>query len=529
VSVPADKGQAVAQGMLHAWWAERIPDRLALVTPQGDRTYEDLNADINRLARALRARGLQAGDSLAVMCTNRPEFIEARYAAQRSGLRFTPINWHLTGPEAAYVVENCEAKAFICSGELGDKVGVAAEAGRAGLVRINTGGYLPGFEMYHSVVAAEDGSNIDDPVLGTDMLYTSGTTGRPKGVHRDTAAISALATVNFCGYDEDWATSTDAHLVTGPLYHAAPLAFSVAVPFLYGVPLVIMDHWEPAEALRLVERHGITHTHMVPTMFHRLLALPPEERERFDTSSLRFVIHGAAPCPVPIKRRLIEWLGPVVVEYYAATEGLGTLVDSETWLAHPGTVGRPMAPGLVKVADDAGNDLPAGEVGLVFLQAPAATKFDYYGDADRTADAFRGDYFTLGDVGYMDAEGYLYLTDRTANLIISGGVNIYPAEVDAVLLDHPAVGDVATIGVPDEEWGEVVLAVVQPAEGVEGSEELAAELMAFCRDRLAHFKCPRSVDFVSELPREDTGKIFKRKLREHYRAASSRSDQDQGS
>jgi long-chain acyl-CoA synthetase len=209
-----------------------------------------------------------------------------------------------------------------------------------------------------------------------------------------------------------------------------------------------------------------------------------------------------------------------VVEYYAATEGLGTLVDSQTWLAHPGTVGRPMVPGLVKVADDAGNDIAPGEIGLVFLQAPAGTKFDYYGDSEKTAGAFRGDYFTLGDMGYMDEEGFLYLTDRTANLIISGGVNIYPAEVDAVLLEHPAVGDVATIGVPDDEWGEVVKAVVQPAEGVQGTDELAVELMAFCRDHLAHFKCPRSVDFVSELPREDTGKIFKRKLREQYRTAS---------
>ncbi len=520
MSLSEDRRAAAAQGMIHAWWAQRIPDRLALVTPHGDRTYGDLNADVNRLARALRARGLQAGDSVALMCTNRPEFLEVLYATQRIGLRFTPINWHLTGAEAAYIVENCEAKALICSGDLGDKVTVAADAGGPGLVKINSGGYVPGFEMYHSVVAAEDGSDIDDPVLGTQMLYTSGTTGLPKGVHRDTTAVSALATVNFCGYDEDYATSVDAHLLTGPLYHAAPLAFSVAVPFLYGVPLVIMDHWDPVEALRLVERHGITHTHMVPTMFHRLLALPPVERERFDTSSLRFVIHGAAPCPVPVKQRLIEWLGPVVVEYYAATEGLGTLVDSETWLAHPGTVGRPMAPGLVKVADDAGNELPPDEVGLVFLQAPASTKFDYYGDAEKTAGAFRGDYFTLGDMGYMDAEGYLYLTDRTANLIISGGVNIYPAEVDAVLLDHPAVGDVATIGVPDEEWGEVVLAVVQPTEGVLGTEELAAELVEFCRGRLAHFKCPRSVDFVSELPREDTGKIFKRKLREDYRAGS---------
>jgi long-chain acyl-CoA synthetase len=519
VTVPEDKGAAAAQGMLHAWWAARIPDHLALVTPHGDRTYADFNAQINRLSRALRSRGLHPGDAIALMCTNEPAFLEVLYAAQRIGLRLTPINWHLTGEEAAYIIENCEAKAFVCSGTLGDKVAVAAAAGGPDLVKIDTGGFIPGFEMYNAVVAAEDGSDIDDPVMGTQMLYTSGTTGRPKGVHRDNAAVSALASVNFCGYDEDFETTVDAHLITGPLYHAAPLAFSVAVPFMYGVPLVIMDHWDPVEALQLMQRHGITHTHMVPTMFHRLLALPEATRAQYDTSSLRFVIHGAAPCPVPIKRRLIEWLGPVVVEYYAATEGLGTLVDSATWLAHPGTVGRPMVPGQVKVADDAGNDLPPGAIGHVFLQAPAATKFDYYGDTEKTAGAFRGDYFTLGDMGYMDEQGYLYLTDRTANLIISGGVNIYPAEVDAVLLEHPAVGDVATIGVPDDEWGEAVKAVVQPAEGVAGTDELAAELMAFCRDHLAHFKCPRSVDFVPELPREDTGKIFKRKLREQYRAA----------
>ena len=271
----------------------------------------------------------------------------------------------------------------------------------------------------------------------------------------------------------------DLHLCTGPLYHAAPLAFSLSIPLASGVGVVLMDDWNEQETLRLIDEHDITHTHMVPTMFVRLLKLPPHVRDSYDLTSLRNILHGAAPCPPNVKQALIDWLGPIVFEYYAATEGAGTVVDSPEWLEHPGTVGLVEPPDHIKIADDDGNELPRGEVGLVFIKAPTAGKFFYYKDPDKTASAYREDYFTLGDVGYIDEDNYLFLTDRSANLIISGGVNIYPAEVDAVLLEHDAVRDVATIGVPDQEWGEAVKAVVELQAGVEPSPELAQELMDY--------------------------------------------------
>ena len=277
-----------------------------------------------------------------------------------------------------------------------------------------------------------------------------------------------------------------------------------------------MDGWEPEETLRLIERYRITHTHMVPTMFHRLLALPDEVKRKYDTSSLRVVLHGAAPCPVAVKAGLIEWLGPVVYEYYAATEGGGTFVDSEEWLRKPGTVGKPVDPELIHILDSDGNQLPIGEVGTVYMRAPNRGRFSYYKDDAKTASSYRGNYFTLGDHGYLDEDGYLFLTGRSAELIISGGVNIYPAEVDAVLLTHPAVADAGTIGIPNLEWGEEVKAVVELKPDSQPSASLAAELMQWCRDRLAHYKCPRSVDFVAELPRHDNGKLYRRKLRELY-------------
>ena len=454
--------QPASQGMVLAKWARLIPDAPAVVSPSGTLSFSELNARANQLARALRRRGLSAGDGVALICANRPEFAEVLYATQRAGLRLTPVNWHLTGGEAAYIVGDCEARAVVADASAAHVAAAAVGGNSRCTVRLAIEGAIPGFEDYAAALSCEDPADLADPELGGTMLYTSGTTGRPKGVYRSEPATRSVAAMNLGGYHHE---GGDLHLCTGPLYHAAPLAFSLGAPLSFGVGTVLMERWEPEEALGLIERHSITHTHMVPTMFHRLLSLPDDVRERHDVSSLRFVLHGAAPCPVIVKRRLIEWLGPIVWEYYAATEGTGSLVDPATWLERPGTVGKPIVDGQVIIGDDEACQLPDGEIGLVYLRAPAQGRFQYFRDASKTADTYRGDYFTLGDVGYMDADGYLYLTDRSANLIISGGVNIYPAEVDAVLLEHPAVGDAATIGVPDEDWGERVLAVVELKPG----------------------------------------------------------------
>lgn len=500
----ADRGMAVA------WHAARGPDKAALISDAGTVTYADLNARANQVARALRSRGLERGDAVALLCSNRAEFVETLLATQRAGLRLTTVNWHLTGEEAGYIVGDCQAKAFVAEARFADAVRAAVDMASAE-VRLAVGGPIERFDDFSAVTRAETGVDLDDPVLGSQMLYTSGTTGRPKGVFRDDASLSTAVALARQAYRDG-----NVHLLTGPLYHAAPLLFSLNAPLVAGVPVVLMPAWDPEEALRLIERHRVTHTHMVPTMFHQLLALPHETRARYDVSSLRNVLHGAAPCPVGVKQRLIEWLGPVVYEYYAATEGLGTWVDSRTWLRKPGTVGRPVPDDQVLVGDEDAHRLPADEVGLVWFKA-SEVPFEYFGDRAKTDASYRGRYFTLGDMGYLDDEGFLFLTDRSANLIISGGVNIYPAEVDAVLLDHTAVADAAVIGVPDDEWGEEVLAVIEVRAGVVASPELADDLFAFCRERLAHFKCPRRVEFVDRLPRQDNGKIYKRLLRDRYR------------
>ncbi|HEX6567613.1 MAG TPA: AMP-binding protein [Acidimicrobiales bacterium] len=520
MTIDADSRQdydaAAALGMVPAHWARLQPDAPAIVSERGDRTFAQLNANANRLVRAWRQRGVAAGDAVAVMVSNRPEFAEVVAATQRSGLRVTPINWHLTADEAAYIVGDCQARAFVADARFADVAAAAAGRAPGATVRLAVGDDIPGFEPYDAALADHGGADIDDPVLGRSMLYTSGTTGRPKGVHR-----SEVPQASGLGALFGYTRGESLHLCTGPLYHAAPLAFSLAIPLGAGVGVVLMDRWSPEETLRLISHHRITHSHMVPTMFHRLLALPDDVRAAADVSSLRSVLHGAAPCPVAVKRSIIDWWGPVLLEYYAATEGTGTFVTSADWLARPGTVGRPATPDHIRILDPvSGEQLPPGEVGTVYLRAPAVGRFDYFGDPAKTAGSYRGDYFTMGDVGYLDGDGYLFLTDRSADLIITGGVNVYPAEVEAELLGHPAVGDAAVIGVPDPDWGETVVAVVELRDGVVASDGLAAELADHCRARLARFKCPRRVEFTERLPRTDSGKLYKRRLREQYRAAA---------
>ncbi|MCP5180134.1 MAG: AMP-binding protein [Pseudomonadales bacterium] len=505
---------AVATGMCIAWQAERFPEVMAVSSRYGERTFAALNSNANRLVRCLREAGLEAGDAIAVVARNRPEFVEVMAAGMRSGLRVTPINFHLKADEIGYIVDNCEAKVFIADASLGTAPIAALDFAPNVRLALAIGGEMPGFEPYSHAIADFSGEDIQDPVLGSRMLYTSGTTGRPKGVYRKDR-IPEQPQGETSSYA--FRAGEDRVLVTGPGYHAAPLLIDIITPLVSGVGIVMMDKWDAEETLRLIQEHRITHSHMVATMFHRLLHLPEAVRQRYDISSLRRVIHGAAPCPVHVKQAMIDWFGPIIWEYYAATEGGGGfLVGSEEWLRKPGTVGKPGPEFDNRILDDEGNPVPPGTIGTIYMRAPAHGRFEYYKDTKKTDGSYRGDYFTLGDMGYFDEDGYLFLTGRTAELIISGGVNIYPVEVDNELLKHPGVHDACTIGAPSEEWGEEVKSVVCLKPGYTASPLLAEELIEWTRQHLAAFKCPRSVDFVDSIPRSEAGKVQRKEIRARY-------------
>lgn len=496
-----------------ALYARLWPEGVAVVAPQGSRTHAQLHARANQLSRALLGFGLRPGDALALLCCNRAEFIEVFLAAMRCGLRLTPLNTHLTPEEVRYIVEDCGARVLVVERSL-DAPGLAS----ASVTRLVID--AQGESGYQDALAAHAAEDPAHEVAGTLMLYTSGTTGRPKGVFRREPEIIEP---QFGGSFADYRPG-DVALCCGPAYHSAPLLFDIRWPLASGVPIVMVEKWDSQEVLSLIQRHRVTHAHMVPTMFQRLLALAPEVRAQHDLSSLRFVVHGAAPCAVSIKRTMIEWLGPVLTEYYAATEGgHGIHVDSAQWLLKPGTVGR-MDPALGhRILDGTGQDVPVGTVGCIYFQAPQTGRFEYFGDPAKTAAAYEGDRFTLGDMGYVDEDGFLFLTGRAAECIISGGVNIYPREVDEVLLRHPAVQDACTVGAPDEEWGEKVVAVIVPARGHAPSPDLAAELMAHANASLARFKCPREVVFELELPHTGSGKLQRNLVRQRFWQGRERS------
>jgi acyl-CoA synthetase (AMP-forming)/AMP-acid ligase II len=480
-------------------------------------TFRELDERSNQLAQLFRSRGIERGGSIAIMLENHPRFLEVVWAAQRSGLYYTAINSHLTADEVAYIVDDSGAELLVSSMHL--------EPVAKGLLdhplprvryRLMVDGAADGWEPYESVVAPLPRSPIDDECEGDFMLYSSGTTGRPKGIQRPLtfAAMGqgmpgAVPFLQAIGVQDG-----SMYLNPAPLYHAAPLAWSSGAQRL-GATVVVMERFDPVDALRLIEERGVTHTQMVPTMFVRLLKLPESERGRFDLRSLQAVVHAAAPCPVEVKRRMIDWWGPIISEYYSSTEGAGaTFITSEEWLSHPGSVGKPML-GTPHVLDDEGRELSTGEIGTIYFEG--GIPFEYHNDADKTATT-RNEHgwTTVGDVGYVDEDGYLYLTDRRTFMIISGGVNIYPQEAENVLVNHPKVMDVAVIGVPSADMGEEVKAVVQPVSWDDAGDELAEELISYCRDKLAAYKCPRSIDFDPELPRLDSGKLYKRLLRDRY-------------
>jgi long-chain acyl-CoA synthetase len=501
--------------------AKDHPDQPALImaTSADQLTFAEYAANCNRLAHLFRAAGLRRGDHVAMLMENNLRYFETQGAAERAGLYFTCINSYLTAEEVAYIVDNCEAKVFITSAARADvAVEAARQAPRVELyLCVDTDHEIGPFQPYDAAIAASPSEPIADEQLGAAMLYSSGTTGRPKGILRplpDAHPSEALAVMELVKRMFKFREGMR-YLSPAPLYHSAPQA-SVSAAMRLGATSVIMEKFDPEQYLALVERYRITHSQVVPTMFSRMLKLPVDVRTRYDLSSLETVIHAAAPCPVPVKQDIIEWFGPKLVEYYGATEANGfTWCDSEMWLAHPGTVGAPFVGDLL-ILDDDGNEVPTGTPGTVWFGG--ATNFTYWRDDDKTAESRdeTGYRSTVGDVGYVDEDGYLYLTDRKTYMIISGGVNIYPQETENLLITHPKVMDAAVIGVPNEDLGEEVKAVVQVVDGVAAGPALEQELLAFCRQHLAHFKCPRTVDFEAELPRLPTGKLYKRLLRDRY-------------
>ena len=504
---------------MHLWELAGVdPHKAAMVFPASGTvvSYDELDSASTKIAALFTSLGLTPGDSVAICMENRKELIEAAWGAQRSGLYYTVASTRLREDELRYIVADCGAKVVLTSAALLGEVHAATKDSSALVARLIAGADAPGWTRLDVALGALDPAVVAPELEGADMLYSSGTTGRPKGVKVPLPldpfpGRNGLADLLKSLYGFDAST---VYLSPAPLYHAAPLRFNLVNHRLGGTS-VIMDRFDPVEYLRLVGEFGVTHSQLVPTMFVRMLKLPEDVRLNSDVSTLRAAVHAAAPCPVQVKSEMMEWWGPVIHEYYAGTEGNGFVACSpEEWLSHPGSVGRAIL-GKVHIVGEDGSELPVGEEGTIYFSD--GPQFEYHNDPDKTRSVYneRG-WSTLGDVGRLDEEGFLYLTDRRSFMIISGGVNIYPQEAENVLVTHPRVADAAVIGVPNEEFGEEVKAIVELVDPSDAGPEMEAELIAFCRARLADVKCPRSVDFRAELPRMPTGKLLKRLLRDEY-------------
>jgi len=498
--------------------AEADRERLALVGPDGaERTAGELLDRANQAANGFRALGLSAGDTVAVLLPNSVELIELYLGALQIGLYFTPINFHLVGPEVAYILTDSDAKVFVAHERFAQvAVNAATEAGFSAEASFAVG-TIDGFRPLAELT---DGQTADTPegrTTGAAMHYTSGTTGRPKGVKRGLFEIDPSDMGELLAYLPNLfgiqAHDGHVHLTVSPLYHTAVLMWTGNALHL-GHTVVLMDKWQAEETLQLIQRYGVTYSHMVPTQFVRLLDLPEETRAGYDVSSLRNMVHGAAPCPQEIKRRMIDWWGDTIQEYYAATEGGGTVINAKEWLERPGSVGTAWPGSEIRIYDDQGTQLGAGQIGTVYMQLMA--DFEYKGDSAKTKANRIENFFTVGDLGEMDDAGYLFLRDRKSDMIISGGANIYPAEIEGELINHPAVQDVAVFGIPNADWGEEIKAVIELHEGFEPSDQLAAEITAWAGTRMGKFKLPKSIDFAETLPREPNGKLIKRRLRDPY-------------
>lgn len=495
-------------------------DAIAIVDPDGtEHRFGELLDHCNQLVHGLRALGLKRGDTLAMAMPNCHQALEVFMAAAQAGWRVTPVNWHLTAAEVGYILQDSESKVWITASRCGDIARAAAqEINFPSAMCYSIDGGIEGFKDYSSLLDGQPPSTPEDRSAGGPMTYTSGTTGHPKGVRRPVgdATPEQVATQQalFLSLFGMFPGSAGVHLVVAPLYHTAVLNFASNHLHL-GHSVVLMDKWEPEETLRLIERYSVTNSHMVPTMLTRMLKLPQETRDKYNLKSLSHVIHSAAPCPVAIKQKMLDWWGDCIYEYYAASEGGGTLATPGDWRAKPGTVGKPWPISQIRILNDEQQPLKAGEVGTVWIRM-GDHRFEYHKDKAKTEKSWLDGFFTVGDAGYLDEDGFLFLSDRKADMIISGGVNIYPAEIEAVFVTHPKVQDVAIFGVPNEDWGEEVMAVIQAADGAEPGAALEQELREYASSRVAKYKMPRKIEFISEMPRDPNGKLYKRKLRDPH-------------